>query len=40
MHRGVGALMCMEFREQSLSFRFRFRKSILFIVGFFKDWSG
>jgi hypothetical protein len=36
IHRegGATALMCRECREQSLSFRFRVRKSILFIVFF------
>jgi len=36
-------LLCagnVDCREQSLSFRFRVRKSILFIVVFFKGWSG
>ena len=33
---GVAALMCRECREQSLSFRFRVIKSILFIVFFLR----
>jgi hypothetical protein len=38
---GMAAFVFRECREQSLSFRFRVRKNILFIVVFFfKCWSG
>jgi hypothetical protein len=38
--RGTTAFAFRECRKQSLSFRFRVRKNILFVVVFFKCWSG